>query len=96
MLVTLFFSDAAVKEEAVFLKDMKDLGGVTWAIGDRAAPEVLGHADHLLAVYSGLSQYARGILYLPAVQYMAYYRAISLGLNPDEPHNLQYWVDTSG
>ena len=96
MLVTVFCSDTAISEEAAFLKDIKALGGITWAICDRLVPEITSHADYLLAIESGLSQYARGILYLPAVQYMAYYRALSLGMNPDEPHQLTYWVDTSG
>jgi glucosamine--fructose-6-phosphate aminotransferase (isomerizing) len=96
MLVTVFCSDSAISEEATFLKDMKALGGVTWAICERATPELTSNADYLLEVHSGLSQYGRGILYLPAVQYMAYYRAIALGMSPDDPHNLEYWIDTSG
>jgi len=95
MLVTLFFSDAAEKEEIEVLKDMKALNGVTWVICERANPGITENADYLVEVNSGLGQYARGILYLPAVQYMAFYRAISLNLNPDHPHNLSYWVDTS-
>ena len=95
MLVTVFFSDSAGEEEARLLKDMKALGGVTWAACDRAVRGVAKETDYLLEVGSGLGEYARGILYLPAVHYMAYYRAIASGLNPDEPHNLAYWIDTS-
>jgi glucosamine--fructose-6-phosphate aminotransferase (isomerizing) len=95
MLVTIFFSDSAYKEEAHLLKDMKALGGVTWVICDWATREVTEETDHLLELKSGLGEYARGTLYLPAIQYMAYYRAIASGLNPDEPHNLAYWIDTS-
>lgn len=95
MLVTVFFSDSAGEEEAHLLRDMKALGGVTWAVCDRAPGEVAKETDYLLEVGSGLGEFARGILYLPAVQYMAYYRALASGLNPDEPHNLAYWIDTS-
>jgi glucosamine--fructose-6-phosphate aminotransferase (isomerizing) len=95
MLVTVFFSDSAAEEEARLLKDMKALGGVTWAICDKAAPGAAKYADYLLEVGSGLGEYARQALYMPAVQYMAYYRAVEAGLNPDEPHNLAYWIDTS-
>ncbi len=94
-LVTVFFTDNAGEEEARLLKDMKALGGVTWAICDRAARGLSKEADYLLEVGSGLGEYARGILYLPAVHFMAYYRTIASGLNPDEPHNLAYWIDTS-
>ncbi len=95
MLVTLFFTDSAGEEEARLLKDMKALGGATWAICDRAPEGLAKEADFLLEVGSGLSEYARGILYLPAVHFMAYYRTLAAGLNPDEPHNLAYWIDTS-
>ncbi|MDD1751277.1 MAG: SIS domain-containing protein, partial [Methanothrix sp.] len=95
MLVTLFFTDTADEEEARLLKDMKALDGVTWAICEQAVQDVARNADYLLEIKSGLGEYVRGILYLPAVHYMAYYRAIASGLNPDEPHNLSYWIDTS-
>lgn len=87
-LVTLFCSDAAVAEESAILEETRSNKGNTWAIADRAIPEFARHADHLLAIYSGLSQYARTILYLPALQFMAFYKALSLGMNPDEYNNL--------
>jgi glucosamine--fructose-6-phosphate aminotransferase (isomerizing) len=49
----------------------------------------------VLELNSGLGELVRGPLYMPAVQYMAYYRSLSRGLNPDEPRHLSYWVDTS-
>lgn len=95
MLVTVLFSDSAGGEEARLLKDMKALGGVTWAVCDRADQAVAKETDYLLEVGSGLGEYTRGILYMPAIYYMAYYRTLASGLNPDEPHNLAYWIDTS-
>jgi glucosamine--fructose-6-phosphate aminotransferase (isomerizing) len=96
MLMTVFLSDSASKEESKFIHDMKSLGGVTWAICDQADDQIRENADFVLETNSGLSELARGVLYMPAVQYMATYRSLSLGLNPDEPRNLSYWVDTSG
>ena len=95
MLVVAFISDSARQDEIQFLRDMKALGGVTWAICDKADDELRAHADYLLETQSGLSELARGVLYLPAVQYMAYYRSLSLGLNPDKPPKLAYWIDSS-
>ncbi len=95
MLVAVFISDSARKEEVCFLQDMKALGGVTWVLCDRVDNSIKENADYLLEVNSGLSELARGVLYMPPVQYMAYYRALSRGHNPDEPWNLSYWVDTS-
>jgi glucosamine--fructose-6-phosphate aminotransferase (isomerizing) len=95
MLITVFLSDSARIEEGKFVRDMKSLGGITWVLCDQADEPIKENADYILEVGSGLSELARGILYLPAVQYMAYYRSLSCGLNPDEPRNLSYWVDTS-
>jgi glucosamine--fructose-6-phosphate aminotransferase (isomerizing) len=95
MLVTVLFSDSASQEEAHLLEDMKALDGVTWAICDQPLAEGVRGADYLLQLNSGLGEYARIILYLPAIQYMAYYRTLTSGLNPDKPHNLVYWVDSS-
>jgi glucosamine--fructose-6-phosphate aminotransferase (isomerizing) len=95
MLVIAFLSDSAIRQERLFLEDMRALGGELWAIGEQSDQELRQAAQHVLALRSGLSELARLPLYLPAVQYMAYYRAISLGLNPDEPRNLSYWVKVS-
>lgn len=95
ILVTAFLSDSAREEEVQFLRDMKSLGAVIWALCDRANDALRTETDHVLELNSGLSELARGPLYMPAVQYMAYYRSLSRGLNPDEPRYLSYWVDTS-
>jgi glucosamine--fructose-6-phosphate aminotransferase (isomerizing) len=95
MLVTAFISDSAREEELQFLRDMRALGGVTWALCERADERLRAHADYVLDLNSGLGELARGPLYMPAVQYMAYYRSLSRGLNPDEPRHLSYWIDTS-
>jgi glucosamine--fructose-6-phosphate aminotransferase (isomerizing) len=96
MLITVFLSDSAQVEERKFVHDMNSLGGFTWVICDRADDQLRENVNFLLEINSGLSELARGVLYMPAVQYMAYYRSLSRGLNPDEPRNLSYWVDTSG
>jgi glutamine---fructose-6-phosphate transaminase (isomerizing) len=95
MLVTAMFSDSACQPETQFLSDMRAFGGVTWAICDKAGDDLRSCADYLLELNSGLSELARGPLYMPAVQYLAYYRSLALGLNPDQPRNLSYWVNTS-
>jgi glucosamine--fructose-6-phosphate aminotransferase (isomerizing) len=39
-------------------------------------------------VGQGFSDWSRTVLYMPTLQYLAYYKSIALGLNPDEPRNL--------
>jgi len=95
MLITAFLSDNAHAEELRFLDDMRALGGQVWSLCGGTDPAGGLAADHVLKIDSTLDQYARGPLCLPAVQYMAYYRALSRGLNPDEPRHLDYWIDTA-
>jgi glucosamine--fructose-6-phosphate aminotransferase (isomerizing) len=48
----------------------------------------LGESDALVAFRSQIPEAVRGILYLPILQLMAYYRSLSKGLDPDRPTNL--------
>lgn len=68
------------------LKDVKKLGSkttlVTSQVGDKNS------VDEVLNLPEGYSDMSRGVLYLPFVQLVGYYRAISLGLDPDKPRNL--------
>jgi glucosamine--fructose-6-phosphate aminotransferase (isomerizing) len=46
-------------------------------------------ADEVLEIGGAdLSDEARTALYLPALQYLGYYTAMSLNVNPDTPRNL--------
>jgi glucosamine--fructose-6-phosphate aminotransferase (isomerizing) len=58
----------------------------------KVSPHASDVADTSLVLPAGLSDVARAPLYLPAVQLTAYHRARSLGLNPDEPRNLDQVV----
>lgn len=94
-LVTAMISDSARLQEIQFLLDMRALKGVTWALCDRSDENLRASAGYVLELNSGLSELARCPLYMPAIQFMAYYHALALGLNPDEPRNLSYWINTS-
>jgi glutamine---fructose-6-phosphate transaminase (isomerizing) len=66
-------------QEQTVLDEMRHLGSATLALAEK-------NADITLA--SGLEEAARGVLYLPVLQLMAYYRSLAKGLNPDAPTNL--------
>jgi glucosamine--fructose-6-phosphate aminotransferase (isomerizing) len=51
-----------------------------------------GESKSSVSFESRLSEPARGALYLPIGQLLAFERAISRGLNPDRPNNLDYVV----
>lgn len=92
MLITLLMSDSARKEEILFLKDMKDLGGQILTLCDKADSEIERVTDYLVEIGSGLPEFVRDILYIPPVHFMAYYVSLSRGQDPDNPANLTYWV----
>ena len=96
MLITAFLSDTARQQETSLLKEMWSFGGRIWTVCEKADKRLKTYAPHVLELRSNLSDLARLPLYLPAIQYMAYYRALSLGLNPDAPRNLSYWVKIAG
>jgi glucosamine--fructose-6-phosphate aminotransferase (isomerizing) len=59
------------------------------------APFPPGTADLALRLPGDVGGVARSILYLPALQLVAYYRALALGLDPDQPRNLTQVVELS-
>lgn len=72
-------SDANRVHEAKVLSEMKMLGGTVAAIGETEAD---------VCFDSNVPENVRGVLYLPVVQLMAFYRSLAKGLNPDRPTNL--------
>jgi len=84
-LVIGFVSDARKQEEMKVLTDMKSLGATTLALIEDEKDSI---ADFTIGLKSGISELARGALYLPLLQLLGYYHAISKGLDPDKPTNL--------
>ena len=84
-LVIGFVSDARKREEMKVLTDMKSLGATALALIE---DEKDSNADFTIGLKSGISELARGALYLPLLQLLGYYHAISKGLDPDKPTNL--------
>jgi len=72
-------SDANRVHEAKVLSEMKMLGGTVSAIGESEAD---------VCFESNIPESVRGVLYLPILQLMAFYRSVKKGLNPDRPANL--------
>ena len=95
MLVTVLMSDSAKSVELEFLQEMRGLGGSIFVICDKADREIERLADFVAVVESGLPEFVRDILYMPPVHYLAYYKSLLCGQDPDNPVNLTYWVETS-
>ena len=72
-------SDVNRIHEAKVLEEMKGLGGTVASLGEKEAD---------IQFESGIPESIRGVLYLPVLQLMAFYRSVAKGLNPDRPTNL--------
>jgi glucosamine--fructose-6-phosphate aminotransferase (isomerizing) len=72
-------SDANHFHEAKVLSEMKALGGRVVSLGEK-------NSD--VSFESGLPESVSGVLYLPILQLMAFYRSVAKGLNPDQPNHL--------
>lgn len=72
-------SDANRVHEAQVLSEMEELGGTVASLGEKEAD---------VQFESEIPESVRGVLYLPVLQLMAFYRSLAKGLNPDRPTNL--------
>lgn len=75
--------------EIEVVNDVRRSGAKTVVIGDGLDKF---ESDETFELASGLSDKSRAILYLPLLQYMAYFRTLEMGLNPDKPRNLNQVV----
>jgi glucosamine--fructose-6-phosphate aminotransferase (isomerizing) len=92
-LVVGLLSDTGSAEELRVLKDMQGLGAHTLAFIEDISAMAEWQADYIVELRSGLSEWERGPLCLPVLQRIAYYRAMTKGLDPDRPHNLTAVVE---
>jgi glutamine---fructose-6-phosphate transaminase (isomerizing) len=72
-------SESNFSHEKAVLNEMQTLGGKTFALAESEA---------VISFQSQIPENARGVLYLPVLQLMAFYRSLAKGLNPDRPKNL--------
>jgi glutamine---fructose-6-phosphate transaminase (isomerizing) len=77
-------SERNSRHELAVLKEMQALGGHVLALGESGLD---------VNFNSGIPEIGRGVLYLPVLQLMAYYRSKAKGLNPDRPANLTAVVE---
>jgi glucosamine--fructose-6-phosphate aminotransferase (isomerizing) len=76
--------------EVSVVDDVRKFGASTVVLGE----SLQGFKNDLdVEVKEGFSDKSRGILYLPYLQLIAYYRTLELGLNPDQPRNLTQVVE---
>jgi glucosamine--fructose-6-phosphate aminotransferase (isomerizing) len=72
-------SERNFSHEQAVLNEMQAFGGKIVSLAESDADVTFG---------SGVPEDVRGVLYLPVLQLMAFYRSLAKGLNPDRPNNL--------
>ncbi len=72
-------SERNFSHEQAVLNEMQALGGKIVGLAESGAD---------VTFESGIPESVRGVLYLPILQLMAFYRSQAKGLNPDRPNNL--------
>jgi glucosamine--fructose-6-phosphate aminotransferase (isomerizing) len=87
-LICLLVSEQARAYELKVAEEMKEYGAFVLLIVANAGVDTQ-FADLVLEVGgSELNDEARAVLYMPAMQYLGYYTALQLGVDPDHPRNL--------
>lgn len=72
--------------EMEVLREMRALGARTLVLADQ--PVEAQAADYQVNFNTHLPEANRGVLYMPVLQILGFYRALKNGQNPDQPHNL--------
>jgi len=86
-LIVALLSDNMRDYEIGVLRDLKQRKAYVLVIADRD-DGLSEEFDKVFVLGSSLPERARGVLYLPLVQLLAYYRSMGRGLNPDRPRNV--------
>jgi fructoselysine-6-P-deglycase FrlB-like protein len=68
--------------------DTDVIDAILFAADNGATVISLGEKEADVQFEPGISEPARGVLYLPVLQLMAFYRSLANGLNPDKPNHL--------
>jgi len=86
--LTFFLSDATQETEAEVLGEMKEMGGVTVAICNRATDKLRWASDLLVEYNFAGNELALLAAFVVPCQLFGFFNGIRKGLNPDSPKNL--------
>ena len=68
--------------------DLKELGASVLLIGQGSGDQIGKNADFRIDIPGGHGDIFNSFLYMPLLQLLAFYKAISKNINPDNPKNL--------
>lgn len=87
-LITGLVSDQVAQAEIKVLQEMKQKGASILAFCEQRGSLDWGEIDWVIETQSGLDDWSRPLIYLPLIQWLAFYRSLAKGLDPDHPVNL--------
>jgi glutamine---fructose-6-phosphate transaminase (isomerizing) len=87
-LITFFISEAAAEEEALLVRELKELGAAICVIVNRATPDLKKYSDLLIEFALDGPEFARYAVTAIPAQLMGTAIGLRKGLNPDAPKNL--------
>lgn len=87
-LLTFFLAESTGTSEQEVLEEMKELGGVTLVVTNRANDRVRRAADVLIELGLDVPEVARLAPHILAAQLMGLYLGLKRGFDPDEPRHL--------
>ena len=86
-LVVFLLSDSARSYEVNLVEEVRSLGAKVLAICEKPVD-----SEYTVEIRSDFNDFLRAPLYMPITQLLAYYKAVSRGLNPDVPKKLSQVV----
>ena len=86
-LVIGLLNESTEYQEIPVLQEMASLKGKILSITEKSDPRI-EEIGNVVELKSSVAEPLRALLFLPVLQLLAYYRAISRGQDPDNPHNL--------
>jgi glutamine---fructose-6-phosphate transaminase (isomerizing) len=94
-LVVGLVSDRTRGYEVAVLRDLASRGARILAVGEHVS-DLAGQFEAVFDLESELGERAHPVLYLPLLQYLAYYRAMGRGLDPDRPRHVVMAIHLDG
>lgn len=90
-LVIGLLSEESLPQELGVLREMRQRGAKVLAISESDSLDS-DNDTYTIRLTTGLPPWARVVVYLPVLQLMAYYHALSRNQNPDQPANLEFVI----
>lgn len=87
-LITILLCQGSMTFGIPLVEDLKELGASILLIGEDNNSQIGKNADFQIDVPKGFGDIFNSFLYMPLLQLLAFYKAISKKINPDNPKNL--------